>query len=50
MYTKADFTAAIASTIDNYPAIAALYRAGDPRILQNLGYPLKAGQFKGNSQ
>lgn len=36
MYTKADFTDAIASTIDNYPAIAALYRAGDPRILQNL--------------
>ena len=36
MYTKADFTDAIKNTIENYPAIAALYRAGDPRILQNL--------------
>ncbi len=36
MFTKADFTKAIADTIDKYPAIAALYRVGDPRILQNL--------------
>lgn len=36
MYTKADFQQAIADTIDNYPAIAPLYRAGDPRITQNL--------------
>lgn len=35
MYIKADFTQAIADTIANYPDIAALYRAGDPRILQN---------------
>lgn len=36
MYTKADFQQAIADTIDNYPAISPLYRAGDPRILQHL--------------
>lgn len=36
MYTKADFQQAIADTIDNYPDIAARFRAGDPIILQNL--------------
>jgi hypothetical protein len=36
MLTKLDFQQAIADTVDNYPAIAALYQAGDPRILQQL--------------
>jgi hypothetical protein len=36
MLTKSDFQRAIADGIDNYPAIAPLYRAGDPRIIQNL--------------
>lgn len=36
MYTKSDFLQAIANTIENYPAIAPLYRAGDPRICQSL--------------
>lgn len=36
MYTKADFIKAIADTVDNYPTISALYKAKDPRILQNL--------------
>ena len=36
MYTKADFQQAIADTINSYPAIAPLYKAGDPRILQSL--------------
>ncbi|SEN74128.1 hypothetical protein [Nitrosomonas marina] len=36
MLTKADFQKKIADTIALYPAVAALYRAGDPRILQNL--------------
>lgn len=37
MLTKADFLAAVAADIDNYPAIAAQFRAGDPRILQQIG-------------
>lgn len=36
MYTKADFQQAVDDTIDNYPAIAPLYRAGDPRITQHI--------------
>jgi hypothetical protein len=36
MYTKADFQQAIADSIANYPAVAPLYHAGDPRILQHL--------------
>jgi len=34
--TKADFQNLIRDTIVNYPAIAPLYQAGDPRIIQNL--------------
>lgn len=37
MLTKADFTQAIADAISEYPAIAPLYHAGDPRIHQHLG-------------
>lgn len=36
MLTKADFQQAIRDTISNYPAIAPLFQAGDPRILQPL--------------
>ncbi len=36
MLTKADFQQAIKNTIDSYPTIAPLYRAGDPRICQSL--------------
>jgi hypothetical protein len=36
MLTKADFLARVAAEIDDYPEIAALYHAGDPRILQNI--------------
>jgi hypothetical protein len=36
MYTKADFQQAIDDSIANYPAVAPLYHAGDPRILQHL--------------
>jgi len=36
MLTKADFQRAIADTIDQYPTIAPLYQAGDPRIVQHL--------------
>lgn len=36
MFTKADFQSAIENTLDAYPAIAALYQAKDPRILQHL--------------
>jgi hypothetical protein len=36
MQTKLDFQQAIADTVDSYPAVAALYQAGDPRILQHL--------------
>lgn len=36
MYTKADFINAAANTIDNYPSLAPLYRANDPRIIQNI--------------
>lgn len=36
MITKQDFTQAIADTVDRYPSVAALYQAGDPRILQPL--------------
>jgi hypothetical protein len=36
MLTKADFQQAIADRIDEYPAIAPLYHAGDPRIRQHL--------------
>jgi len=37
MLTKADLIAAVAANIDDYPTIAPLYRAGDPRILQQIG-------------
>lgn len=36
MLTKADFQEAIAESIADYPTIAPLYQAGDPRILQPL--------------
>ena len=36
MLTKADFQQAIENTIGNYPTIAPLYHAGDPRIRQHL--------------
>ena len=36
MYTKSDFQQAISNTIENYPTIAPLYKAGDPRICQAL--------------
>lgn len=36
MYTKADFQKAIRDSIANYPAIAPLYQAGDPGIMQPL--------------
>lgn len=37
MLTKADFLNHAFASIDEYPALAALYRAGDPRITQHLG-------------
>lgn len=36
MLTKADFQQAISDSIDAYPAVAPLYKAGDPRIIQHL--------------
>lgn len=36
MLTKADFQQAIRDSIANYPALAPLYNAKDPRILQHL--------------
>jgi len=36
MLTKADFQAAIRDSIAAYPAIAPLYQAGDPRVMQHL--------------
>ncbi|MFA5920095.1 MAG: hypothetical protein WC856_02240 [Methylococcaceae bacterium] len=36
MLTKADFQQKIADSITLYPAVATLYQAGDPRILQSL--------------
>ena len=36
MLTKADFQKVISDTVDQYPAIAPLYQAGDPRITQHL--------------
>ncbi|AJK46254.1 hypothetical protein [Burkholderia plantarii] len=36
MLTKADFQKLIRDTIADYPAIAPLYHAGDPRITQHL--------------
>lgn len=36
MLTKSDFQQAIADSINNYPAVAPLYQAGDPRIIQHL--------------
>ena len=36
MLTKADFQQAISDSIDNYPTIARLYSAGDPRVIQPL--------------
>ena len=36
MLTKADFQRAIRDSISSYPAIAPLYQAGDPRVLQHL--------------
>lgn len=36
MLTKADFQQAIRDSVSSYPAVAALYQAGDPRLLQNL--------------
>ena len=36
MLTKSDFQHAIADSINKYPAVAPLYLAGDPRIIQHL--------------
>lgn len=36
MLTKSDFQQAIADSINKYPAVAPLYQAGDPRIIQHL--------------
>jgi len=36
MYSKSDFTTAIANTVNGYPSIAPLYNAADPRIMQNI--------------
>jgi hypothetical protein len=36
-YTRADFDAAIAAEISNYPTAAQFYQAGDPRLLAQLG-------------
>ncbi|HZX81370.1 MAG TPA: hypothetical protein VFE72_10505 [Lysobacter sp.] len=36
MLTKADFQTVIRDSISSFPAIAALYQAGDPRILQHM--------------
>lgn len=36
MLTKSDFQQAIKDSIAAYPAVAPLYQAGDPRILQHL--------------
>lgn len=36
MLTKSDFQKAISDSISAYPAVAPLYQAGDPRILQHL--------------
>ncbi len=36
MLIKADFQRAIRDSIASYPAVAPLYQAGDPRILQHL--------------
>lgn len=36
MLTKADFMRAIKADIHKYPALAPLYHAGDPRILQHI--------------
>lgn len=36
MYTKNDYKQKIADNISKYPAIAALYEVGDPRILQHI--------------
>jgi len=36
MLTRADFQAAIRDSIATYPAIAPLFQAGDPRIMQHL--------------
>lgn len=37
MYSKQDYLDAALADIDNYPKLAMLYRAGDPRITQHLG-------------
>lgn len=36
MYTKADFVKKIEETLPKYPQINVLYKAGDPRVCQNL--------------
>lgn len=36
MLTKSDFQKAIQDSITSYPALGALYQAGDPRMLQHL--------------
>lgn len=36
MLTKADFQKLIRDSINQYPAVAPLYQAGDPRIMQHL--------------
>lgn len=36
MYTKEDFQKAISQSIEQYPSLAPLFKAGDPRVLQPL--------------
>ena len=36
MYTKADLMKKVEETLPKYPQINVLYKAGDPRIRQNL--------------
>lgn len=37
MYTLSDFNNAIENNLETYPSIAALYKAGDPRVTASLG-------------
>lgn len=37
MKTKQDFLEAALANLDDYPKVAMLYRAGDPRVTQHLG-------------
>lgn len=37
MLTRSDFEARLVAWLDDYPEVAALYRAGDPRVRMQLG-------------